>query len=165
MDLARGLFAGHLTLEVASAAAIRSLMSELSALVRSAQRASCPPPQREATARIAAALAALGVPNEGRALRSGSPLSLRVAALHEAGLKSAPAAYSFLSAADDFNIAKRLLGDDSTFCDCPDLEGHVPETGPWARQMTRDRFLLRPFGAAERLMARIVEIVRAMCLA
>ncbi|MHC2189387.1 hypothetical protein LPJ38_37250 [Bradyrhizobium daqingense] len=124
-----------------------------------------PPPQREATARIAAALAALGVPNEGRALRSGSPLSLRVAALHEAGLKSAPAAYSFLSAADDFNIAKRLLGDDSTFCDCPDLEGHVPETGPWARQMTRDRFLLRPFGAAERLMARIVEIVRAMCLA
>lgn len=42
MDLARGLFAGHLTLEVASAAAIRSLMSELSALVRSAQRASCP---------------------------------------------------------------------------------------------------------------------------
>ncbi|APO50348.1 hypothetical protein BD122_08896 [Bradyrhizobium diazoefficiens] len=133
MDLARGLFAGHLTLEVASAAAIRSLMSELSALVRSAQRASCPP-QREATARIAAALAALGVPNEGRALRSGSPLSLRVAALHEAGLKSAPAAYSFLSAADDFNIAKRLLGDDSTFCDCPDLEGHVPETGPWARQ-------------------------------
>ncbi|MFK4504858.1 hypothetical protein ABIF81_000036 [Bradyrhizobium daqingense] len=43
MDLARGLFAGHLTLEVASAAAIRSLMSELSALVRSAQRASCPP--------------------------------------------------------------------------------------------------------------------------
>ncbi|MDA9443309.1 hypothetical protein XH98_30310 [Bradyrhizobium sp. CCBAU 51745] len=159
VDLVRGLFVGHLTRDVASAAAIGSLMSELSALVRSEQPA-WGPPQREATARIVAAMGALGVPNEGGALRSGSPLARRVAAFNGGGLKSAPTGHSFLSAADDLNITKRLLADDSTFCDCPDLEGHVPETGPWARQMIRDPLLLRPFGAAERLTARIVEIVR-----
>ncbi|MDA9424361.1 hypothetical protein [Bradyrhizobium sp. CCBAU 53380] len=157
-DLARGLFVGHLTLDVASAAGIRSLVSELSAFVRSAQPA-WSSPHREATARIVAALGVLGV-SEGGALTSGSPLALRFAALNEVDLKSMPAAHSFLSVADDQNITKRLLGDDSTFCDCPDLDGRVPETGPWARQITRDRVSLRPFGAAERLMARIIEILR-----
>ncbi|WGD51358.1 hypothetical protein QA641_38795 [Bradyrhizobium sp. CB1650] len=158
-ELLRGLFVGHLTQDIASAAAIRFLRREMSALVGSAQ-----PPwgsaQREATARIVAALAALGMPNEGGALRSGSPLALRIAALDEIDLKSIPAEHSFLSVADDRNIIKRLLVDDATFCYCPDLDGQAPETGPWARQMTRDRLSPSPSGAAERLKARIVEILR-----
>ncbi|UWU76143.1 hypothetical protein N2603_40630 [Bradyrhizobium huanghuaihaiense] len=158
-ELLRSLFVGHLTQDIASAAAIRFLRREMSALVGTAQ-----PPwgsaQREATARIVAALAALGMPNEGGALRSGSPLALRIAALNEIDLKSIPAEHSFLSVADDRNIIKRLLVDDATFCYCPDLDGHAPETGPWARQMTRDRLSPSPSGAAERLKARIVEILR-----
>ncbi|WP_439365821.1 hypothetical protein ACNJYD_07820 [Bradyrhizobium sp. DASA03005] len=157
-ELARSLFVGHLTLDVASAVTIRSLMSELSAFVRSAQPA-WSSAQREAIARIVAALAALGL-HEGGALRSGSPLAVRVAALNDVDVKSIPAGHSFLSVADDPNITKRLLGDDSTFCHCPDVDGHVPETGPWARQISRDRVPLGPFGAAERLMARFNEIVR-----
>ncbi|UUO31741.1 hypothetical protein DCG74_33230 [Bradyrhizobium sp. WBAH42] len=75
-------------------------------------------------------------------------------------MKSIPVGHSFLSVADDPSITKRLLGDDSTFCYCPDVDGNVPETGPWARQISRDRVPLGPFGAAERLMARFNEIVR-----
>ncbi|RXH38054.1 hypothetical protein XH99_02000 [Bradyrhizobium nanningense] len=158
VDLARGLFVGHLTLNVASAAAIRSLMSELSAFGRSAQTARGYP-QREVTGRIVAALATLGV-WEGGGFRPSSPLALCAAALNEDGLMSNPTAHPFLSAADDPDITKRLLRDDPTFCYCPDLEGHVPETGPWARQMTRDPLSPKPFGAVERLTARIVEIIR-----
>ncbi|OPY94621.1 hypothetical protein A5906_12645 [Bradyrhizobium sacchari] len=157
-DLARGLFVGHLTQDVASAAAIRSLRSELSAL-GSAAHPVWGSAQREATAGIAAALAALGMPHDGDALKSGSPLALHIAALNEVDLKAVPTEHSFLSVADDRNIAKRLLVDE-TFCYCPDLDGHVPETGPWARQMARERLSPRPFGAVERLRARIVEILR-----
>lgn len=64
-DLLRALFVGHLTQDIASAAAIRSLMRAMSALLGSAQspRHSA---QCEATARIVAALNALGMTNEGR---------------------------------------------------------------------------------------------------
>ncbi|WP_018319638.1 hypothetical protein [Bradyrhizobium sp. WSM2793] len=158
-ELLRGLFVGHLTQDVASAAVIRSLMRGMSALVGCAQPA-WGSAQREATARIVGALAALGMPNEGGALRSGSPLALRIAALDEIDLKPIPAEHSFLSVADDRNIIKRLLVDDATFCCCPNLDGHAPETGPWARQMTRDRLSPGPVGAAERLRARITEILR-----
>ncbi|WP_439360193.1 hypothetical protein [Bradyrhizobium sp. DASA03007] len=158
-ELLRGLFVGHLTQDIASARAIRSLMRGMSALVGSAQPA-WDSAQRETTTRIVAALAALGMPNEGGALRSGSPLALRIAALDEIDLKPIPAEHSFLSVADDRNVIKRLLVDDATFCCCPDLDGHAPETGPWARQMTRDRLSPSPSGAAERLKARIAEILR-----
>ncbi|MBB4258208.1 hypothetical protein [Bradyrhizobium sp. CIR3A] len=158
-DLLRGIFVGHLTQDIASAAAIRSLMRGMSALVGCAQP-DWGSAQREETARIATALAALGMPNEGGALRSGSPLALRIAALDEIDLRPIPTEHSFLSVADDRNIIKRLLVDDATFCYCPDLDGHVPETGPWARQMRRDRLSPSPVGAAERLRARITEILR-----
>ncbi|MBB4382553.1 hypothetical protein [Bradyrhizobium sp. SBR1B] len=158
VDLVRGLFVGHLTLNVAVATAIRSLISDLSALGGSTQPA-CGCSQREATARVVTALATLGV-REGGALRPGSPLALSFATLNEEGLKTTPTGYAFLSVVDDPKITNRMLEDDPTFCCCPDLEGEVPETGPWARQMTRDRLPMNPFGAAERLSARIVEIVR-----
>ncbi|WFU71613.1 hypothetical protein [Bradyrhizobium sp. CB2312] len=158
-DLLRALFVGHLTQDIASAAAIRSLMRAMSALLGSAHspRHSA---QCEATARIVAALNALGMTNEGGAVRSGSPLALRIAALDEIDLKRIPAEHSFLSVADDLNIVTRLLVDGARFCYCPDLDGNVPETGPWARQMTRDRLSPSPSGAAERLRARIAETLR-----
>ncbi|WP_407193344.1 hypothetical protein [Bradyrhizobium sp. STM 3566] len=158
-DLLRGLFVGHLAQDIAGAAAIRSLMRGMSALLGCAQSpwgsAQC-----EATARIVAALNALGMPDDGGAVRSGSPLALRIAALDEIGLKPIPAEHSFLSVADDLDIIKRLLVDGAPFCYRPDLDGHVPETGPWARQMTRDRLPPSPSGAAERLVARIAETLR-----
>ncbi|MHC2432967.1 hypothetical protein [Bradyrhizobium sp. USDA 4451] len=158
-ELLRGLFVGHLARDTASAAAIRSVMQGMSALIGSGQPA-CGPARREATARIVAGLGAIGIPNGDGAPRPCSPLAIRIAALDEIDLKSIRIAHSFLSVADDRNIIERLLGDDPTFCHCPDLGGRAPETGPWARQMTRDRLWLGRSGAVERLKARIAEIVR-----
>ncbi|MGY4627439.1 hypothetical protein [Bradyrhizobium sp. USDA 4486] len=157
-DLLRGLLVGHLAQDIAGAAEIRSLVRGMSALLGSAH-SPWGSAQREATARIVGALNALGMSDEGRAVRSGSPLALRIAALDEVGLKPIPAEHSFLSVADDLNIVKRLLVDGPTFCYRPDLDGHVPETGPWARQMTRDRLPPSP-SPAERLGARIAETLR-----
>ncbi|WP_420969377.1 hypothetical protein [Bradyrhizobium sp. B120] len=158
-ELLRSLFVGHLMPNIANAAAIRCLMQGMSVLVGSAQPA-FGSARREAIAQIATALAALGITNEDGALRPGSPFALRIAALDEVDLKSFPIEHSFLSVADDRNIVERLLVDDATFCYCPDLAGHAPETGPWARQMTRDQLPLGRSGAVERLKARIAEIVR-----
>ncbi|MGY4567895.1 MULTISPECIES: hypothetical protein [Bradyrhizobium] len=157
-ELLRSLFVGHHT-PSSTASAIRSLIQGLSALVGSARPARGSA-RREATAQIVAALAALGMPDEDGAPMPGSPFALCIAALDEVDLKSIPIAHSFLSVADDRNIIERLLGDDPTFCHCPYLGGHAPETGPWARQMTRDRLWLGRSGAVERLKARIAEIVR-----
>ncbi|MTV19090.1 MULTISPECIES: nickel-dependent hydrogenase large subunit [Bradyrhizobium] len=155
-ELLRGLLVG-LPAPNVSAAAIRSLIRGLSMLVGSARpvRGSA---RREAIAQIVAALAALGMPDEDGAPRPGSPFALCIAALEEVDLKSISMVHSFLSVADDRNITERLLGDDPTFCHCPDLGGHAPETGPWARQMTRDRLWLGRSGAVARLKARIAEI-------
>lgn len=158
-ELVRGLFVGQFAPNIASAAAIRSLMQGTSALVGSAQPA-CGSARCEGVVRIVAALAALGILNEDGALRPGSPFALRIAALDEVDLKSIPMEHLFLSVADDRNVIQRLLVDHSGFCHSPDLEGHTPETGPWARQMTRERLPLGRSGAVERLKARIAEIVR-----
>ncbi|MVT70530.1 hypothetical protein GPL21_36255 [Bradyrhizobium pachyrhizi] len=158
-ELLRGLLVGHLSQDIAGAAAIRSVMQGVSALIGSGQPA-CGAARREATAGIVAGLATIGMPDGDGAPRPGSPLAIRIAALDEIDLKSIRIAHSFLSVADDRNIIERLLGDDPTFCLCPDLGGRAPETGPWARQMTRDRLWLGRSGAAERLKARIAEIVR-----
>ncbi|MGY3443068.1 hypothetical protein [Bradyrhizobium sp. USDA 4473] len=157
-ELLRALFVGQPMPNV-SAAAIRSLIRGLSVLVGSAQPARGSA-RREAIAQIVAALAALGMSNEDGAPRPGSPSALCIAALDEMDLKSIRIAHAFLSVADDRNINERLLGDDPTFCHCPELGGRAPETGPWARQMTRDRLWLGRSGAVERLKARIAEIVR-----
>ncbi|MCA6103638.1 hypothetical protein [Bradyrhizobium australafricanum] len=157
-ELLRALFVAH-PAPNASAAAIRSLIRALSMLVGSARPARGSA-RREAIAQIVAALTALGMPNEDGVPRPGSPSALCIAALDEVDLKSIRIAHSFLSVADDRNIVERLLGDDPTFCHCPDLGGRAPETGPWARQMTRERLWLGRSGPVERLKARIAEIVR-----
>ncbi|QIG97784.1 hypothetical protein [Bradyrhizobium sp. 6(2017)] len=158
-ELLRGLFVGHLTPNVGSAAAVRSVMHGISVFIGSEQPIRGPA-RREAIARIGAAMAALGITREAGALKSGSPFALRIAELDEVDLKSISIEHSFLSVADDRNIVERLLADDDTFCCCPDLEGHAPETGPLARQMTRDRLPPGRPAAVERLMARITEMVR-----
>ncbi|MGY3621680.1 hypothetical protein [Bradyrhizobium sp. USDA 10063] len=158
-ELLRGLFVGHLAPDTTSAAAIRALMQGVSVLVDSAG-ASRGHVRREATARVAAALAALGISNEDRAPTAGNPLALRIAAFDEDLLKPMSMQHSFLSVADDRDVIERLLVNDAGFCDSPDLEGRIPETGPWARQMMRDQLSVGRSGPAERLKARIAEIAR-----
>ncbi|NOJ44842.1 nickel-dependent hydrogenase large subunit [Bradyrhizobium archetypum] len=157
-ELLRGLFVGHFPLDATSAAAIRALMQGVSALLSSAEP-SCGQVRREAIARVAIALAALGITNEEGAPRLGTPLALRVAALEEDALNPTPMQHSFLSVADDRDVIERLV-DDAGFCRCPDLEGRIPETGAWARQMMRLQITLGRSGPAERLKARIAEIAR-----
>ncbi|MCA6116803.1 nickel-dependent hydrogenase large subunit [Bradyrhizobium sp. WSM 1738] len=157
-ELLRGLFVGHCALDTTSAAAIRALMEGVSALLSSAEP-SCGQVRREVTARVAIALAALGITNEDGAPALGNPLALSVAALEEDALNPTPMQQSFLSVADDRDVIERLV-DDAGFCRCPHLEGRVPETGAWARQMMRDQLTLGRSGPAERLKARIAEIVR-----
>ncbi|OKO77062.1 nickel-dependent hydrogenase large subunit [Bradyrhizobium sp. NAS96.2] len=157
-ELLRGLFVAHFAKDATSAGAIRVLMQDVSALVGSVE-AGCGPVPREATARVPAALTALGISNEGGAPTSGSPLALRIAALDEAVLKPVPMQHSFLSAADDHDIIERLLSNDVRVCHCSDLGRGIPETGPWARQMLRGRLSPGRSAPAERLKARIAEIV------
>ncbi|WP_349643837.1 nickel-dependent hydrogenase large subunit [Bradyrhizobium sp. LMTR 3] len=158
-ELLRDLFVGHFALDTTSAAAIRALMEGVSELLSSAEP-SCGQVRREVTARVAIALAALGITNEDGAPRLGNPLALRVAALEEDALKPTSMQHSFLSVADDRDVIERLIVDDAESCRCPDLEGRIPETGAWARQMMRDQLTLGRSGPAERLKARIAEIVR-----
>ncbi|MDE5458222.1 hypothetical protein GWE18_36525 [Bradyrhizobium sp. CSA112] len=158
-ELLRGLFVGHFALDTTSAAAIRALMEGVSALLNSSEPG-CGQVRREATARVPIALAALGITNEDGAPTLGNPLALRIAALEEDALNPMPTQHSFLSVADDRGVIERLLADDAGFCRCPDLEGRIPETGAWARQMMRDQLTLGRSGPAERLKARIAEIVR-----
>ncbi|KWV58129.1 hypothetical protein AS156_35520 [Bradyrhizobium macuxiense] len=157
-ELLRSLLVTHLAQDINSAAAVRALMQDVSVLVGGAT-AGCGPVSREATARIAAALAALGISNEDGAPMRGSPLALRITALDEVAFKPVPMQHSFLSAADDHDIIEWLLANDVTVCHRPDLEGRIPETGPWARQMVRQRPSPGRSPPAERLKARIAEIV------
>ncbi|TWB89364.1 nickel-dependent hydrogenase [Bradyrhizobium macuxiense] len=157
-ELLRGLFVAHLAQDPTSADAIRALIQDVLVLVGSA-KAGCRLALSEAAVRIAAALAALGIANEDGAPMPGSPLALRIAALEEVILKPVPMQHSFLSAADDHDIIERLLVNDVSACHCPDLEGRIPETGPWARQMKRGRLSSGRSAPAERLKARIAEIV------
>ncbi|WP_076861889.1 hypothetical protein [Bradyrhizobium mercantei] len=157
-ELLRGLFVAHLAQDPTSADAIRTVMQDVSVLVGSA-KAGCGGVLSEAAVRVAAALAEFGILNEDSAPMPDSPLARRIAALDEVALKPQPMQHSFLSAADDYDIIKRLLASDVRICHCPNLQGRIPETGPWARQMVRGRLSPGRSAPAERLKARIAEIV------
>ncbi len=159
-ELLRSLFVRHFALDTASAAAIRALMGAVSMLLGSTEP-SGGQVRREATARVAGALAALGISNTDGAPTLASPLARRIAALEEDNtLNLVPMQHSFLSVADDCDVIERLLADGAEFCHRPDLGGRTPETGVWARLMLRDRPSLDRWGPAERLKARIAEISR-----
>ncbi|MDF0521108.1 nickel-dependent hydrogenase large subunit [Bradyrhizobium yuanmingense] len=158
-ELIRGLIIEHLALDISGSAAIRALIKDNSVLVgREGYQSG--PDRCAVTARVAAALAGLRISDDDGTLMPGSALALRMAALEGGVLEPKLTQQSFLSAADDCEIIERLLGRDARSGNCPDLEGRIPETGPWARQMLRDRLSLGRSGPAERLKARIAEIVQ-----
>jgi len=157
-ELLRGLFVGHLALDFASTAAIRALMQDASVLVGSATAGSGTV-RGEATARVADKLAAFGLSNEGGAPTPGSPLARRIAELEKLALKPMPVQHSFLTVADDRTIVEAASVSDAGFYDCAGPQVDMPETGPWARHMTRNGLSLSRSGPAERMKARIDEIV------
>ncbi|WGR93614.1 MULTISPECIES: nickel-dependent hydrogenase large subunit [unclassified Bradyrhizobium] len=158
-ELLRGLFVGHLALDFASMAAIRALMQDASVLVGSAAAGS-DAFRREATGRVADKLAAFGLSNEGGALMPGSPLARRIAELDKLALKPMPTQHSFLSVADDRTIVEGAFVSDAGFFGCTGRQVYMPETGPWARHVTRNGLSPSRSGPAERMKARIDEIAQ-----
>ncbi|MCP3392448.1 nickel-dependent hydrogenase large subunit [Bradyrhizobium sp. CCGB12] len=158
-ELLRGLFIRHLALDTNGSAAMPALIKDISVLVGRVGY-HCGSDRREVTERVAAALAELRISNDDGTLMPGSALALRIAALEASALEPKWTQQAFLSAVDDCKIIDRLLGRDARFDHCLDLPGGIPETGPWARQMLRDRLSLGRSGPAERLKARIAEIVQ-----
>ena len=157
-ELLRGLFVGGLTLDGAGVAALRSIMQASAVLgggIAGSGRS-----RREAVSQIKTALTALGISTCGKAPGPGSALATRLAALVDDGLLPAAASQSFLSAADDLDVLTRLFADGASFSDAPDLGGRIPETGVWARRVRREPVVPASAGPAERLEARISEVVR-----
>ncbi|AMA60246.1 nickel-dependent hydrogenase large subunit [Bradyrhizobium sp. CCGE-LA001] len=159
IDLLRGLLIGHHALNTSGATAIRALIQDLS-LLTGGPGYYLGPNRSEVTARVAAALTELGISSEDGTLMPESALALRIAALDAPLLEPKLVQQSFLSAVDDREIIESLLGRDARVGHCPDLKGRIPETGSWARQMLRDRRSLGRAGPAERLKARIAEILQ-----
>jgi coenzyme F420-reducing hydrogenase alpha subunit len=72
-----------------------------------------------------------------------------------------PSGTACLTADNDRDIIARLVREGAGYASAPDLDGTVPETGPWARSRASDaRPADRPETAAARLQARLDEIVR-----
>jgi coenzyme F420-reducing hydrogenase alpha subunit len=71
-----------------------------------------------------------------------------------------PAGTAYLTARDDLEIIARLARDGARYATAPDLDGAVPETGPWARLRAEGQPGDRQDTAAARLQARLDEIVR-----
>jgi hypothetical protein len=159
-ELLRGLFVRRLALDGASAAAIRAMMQASTMLGSDLSEGGPQASPRGAVLRVKAALGALGITGEDQAPAPGSALAVHVASF-DGGVSSPPVAEpSFLSAADDLEIAMRLLADGAAFSDAPELDGRIPETGVWARKVKREPVLLPGASPAERLKARIAEVVR-----
>jgi hypothetical protein len=159
-ELLRGLFVGRLALDGASAAAVRAMMQASSVLGGSVVEPGQAESRRDAVAEIRAALRTLGIGNDGKALAPGSALAAHLARFDRDAFLPPATAPTFLSAADDLEIATRLLADGAAFSDAPDLDGRVPETGVWARRVSREPALRPDAGPAERLKARIAEAAR-----
>jgi hypothetical protein len=159
-ELLRGLFVGRLTLDGASAAAVRAMMQAAAVLGGSIADNGDGPSRRQAVAQIKAALMTLGIASEEQAPAAGSALAAHLATFDGDVLQPTAVEPSFLSAADDINIVMRLLADGATFSDAPDLDGRIPETGVWARRVGREPVLPPRAGPAERLKARIAEVLR-----
>lgn len=157
-ELLRGLFVGRLTLDGASAAAVRVMM-QASTVLGGASDAVPEALRRDSVAQIKAALGTLGIV-EGQALAPGSALAAYVARCDRDALSSPAVEQSFLTAADDVKIVTRLLADGAAYSDAPELCGKIPETGVWARRARRDPTLAPDAGPAARLKARIGEVAR-----
>ena len=157
-ELLRGLFVGRLTLDSAGAAAVRSMMQ--AAAVLGGGIAGAGGSRHEAVSQIKAALATLGIANDMEAPSTGSALAAYLAAFVGDALSPPAADQSFLSATDDLDVVARLLADGATFSDAPDLGGRIPETGVWARRVSREPEVAASAGPAERLKARISEVAR-----
>lgn len=156
-ELLRGMFVGGLALDTANAAAVRAVM-QASALLGGPSEAAPPALRRDSVVRIKAALTSLGITGEHQTFASGSALAASVAE-YDGKLQSQPAAeQSFLTAADDLDIVKRLLADGAAYSDAPDLRGRIPETGVWARSAYREA--PEDAGPAARLKARIAEVAQ-----
>lgn len=158
-ELLRGLFVGRLALDSAGAAAVRAMMQASTVLGGGIAEGEPPASPREAVSQIKSALEALGIIDEDRVLAAGSALAAYVASFDGVALAPLPER-SFLSMADDLDVAERLLAYGPAFSDAPELHGRIPETGVWARSVTRAPVLPSGGSPAERLKARIQEIAR-----
>ncbi|MGV7218727.1 nickel-dependent hydrogenase large subunit [Bradyrhizobium sp. UFLA05-112] len=154
-ELLRGLFVGRFALDSRSAAVVRAMMLATTALGGNEE-----PPRGEAVSQIRAWLNTLGITGEELAPTTGSALAMHLASLKGNSLSLTMIKPSFLSAAEDLDVVTRMLADSPTFSEAPDLHGRIPETGVWARRVMRGACLPRDAGPAERLKARISEIVR-----
>ena len=156
-ELLRSLFLGRLALDPPSAAAVRAMMQATTVLGGASEGAS-EDLRREAVAQIKATLGALGIAGEGGALVPGSALAVLIGHCEQAALSPPPTEPSFLSAADDLDVIKRLLAEGAAYSDAPALRGQVPETGVWAR--ARREPVSCAATPAVRMEARIVEVAR-----
>jgi len=165
-ELTRGLFVGRLTLDGASASAVRAVMHAAAVLGNFALPSGGTvdyreeQSRREAVSQIKAALTELEILGEDRLPAPGSVLAAQLASLDSDGLQSVVVEQSFLSVADDLEVVMRLLSDGASFSEAPDLGGRIPETGVWARRALREPTLRQRAGPAERLKARIAEVAR-----
>lgn len=75
-----------------------------------------------------------------------------------------PSGIVYLSSGDDLEVIARLVRDGARYASAPDIDGAVPETGPWARLRADTAIDGQPSDRAEtaavRLQARLDEIVR-----
>lgn len=159
-ELFRGLFVGQLTLDSASATAVRAMMQASAVLGGVLGEGGQVLALCEAVSHIKAALAALGFAGEGEAPTRGSALAAHLSSFDGHTLLQPVIEHSFLSVADDRDVVVRLLADGASFSDAPDLHGRIPETGVWARRVRRQPVLPPNAGPAERPKARIAEVVR-----
>lgn len=150
-ELLRGMVLGPLAVEGVGTDAARSVMQASAVLCHDgADRQS----RSEALSTIRVALAALGITNEPAQAGVHRPMALDRDALSHSVVEP-----SFLSVADDREVVRRLASEGSSFADAPDLHGRVPETGVWARRTMSVPTPSRIAGPAERLRARIDEVI------
>ncbi|MBH5386332.1 nickel-dependent hydrogenase large subunit [Bradyrhizobium diversitatis] len=159
-ELFRGLFVGQLTLDSASATAVRAMMQATAVLGGVLGEGGPVLARCDALSHIKAVLAALGFAGEGEAPTPGSALAAHLSSFDGDALLQPVIEHSFLSVADDLDVLMRLLADGASFSDAPDLHGRIPETGVWARRVRRQPVLPPNAGPAERPKARIAEVVR-----
>jgi len=156
-ELLRGLFVGRLVLDDESAAAVRAMMQAAIMLGHGGAESGDRAVRGQAVSRIRAALAALGVPSGTAEPAPGSALARHIATLDDAAFAPVPVERAFLSAADDHDVASRMLASGGPFSDAPDLDGRIPETGVWARRAMHEHLPEGGSGPAARLKARIAE--------
>lgn len=159
-ELFRGLFVGQLTLDGASATAVRAMMQATAVLGSVLGEGGQVLARCEAVSHIKAVLAALGIAGEGEAPTPGSALAAHLSSFDGHALLQPVVEHSFLSVTDDRDVIMRLLGDGASFSDAPDLHGRIPETGVWARRVRRQPVLPPRGRPAERQKARIAEVAR-----